>query len=99
MAFDFYKLISDGTLFPTMPAITIDKRDTDKKVLYNKNNNRLDRIAGDIYQDETFWRIILWANPDYYLEFDIPDNTVIRVPFPFNDVRDEVINKILDAIK
>jgi hypothetical protein len=42
------------------------------------------------------WRLILWANPEYFLEFDIPDNAVIRVPYPLNDVLAEVNNFIIN---
>jgi hypothetical protein len=95
MGFNFYKyLIQDGKM-SNMPPISIEKRSTDKYVLYNSQNNRLDNIAGDIYTDETLWRLILWANEQYFIEFDIPDNTVIRVPFPMQDVLNEVNSKII----
>ncbi len=98
MAFNFANLLinsSNGTL-DDMPPIDIDKRLTDKFVLYNKNKNRLDSLSGDVYQDETMWKLILWANPDYDCEFDIPDNTQIRIPWPKNDVLDEVSKKIIN---
>lgn len=98
MAFIFGTLItntSDATL-ENMPPIEINKRQTDKFVLYNKNLTRLDRLAGDIYEDETLWKVILWANPEYECEFDIPDNTSIRVPFPKIDVLDEITTKIVN---
>jgi len=97
MAVNFSTLLINaglGTL-DNMPTIDINKRQTDKKVVYNKNLTRLDRLAGDIYEDETLWKVILWANPDYECEFDIPDNTNIRVPWPKIDVLDEVFKKIV----
>lgn len=95
MAIDLYKyLIGNGNML-NMPPIKIQNRETDKRVVYDKKKNRLDRIAGDIYQQEAYWRFILWANPDYSLEFDIPDNTVIRVPFPLVDVEREVVGQII----
>ena len=98
MAFNFNTLLinSGYATLDDMPAIDIDARTSDKKVLYNKNKTRLDRMAGDIYEDETLWKIILWANPDYECEYDIPDNTIIRVPFPKLDVLDEVVKKIIN---
>ena len=98
MAFNFGTLLinsGDGAL-ENMPPVEIDFRDTDKKVLYNNNLTRLDVIAGDLYEDETLWKIILWANPEYECEFDIPNNTVIRVPWPKADVIDEVRKKIIN---
>ena len=95
MPFDFYKNLKSNDVLKNMPAISISKRVTDKSVLYNKQKGRLDTIAGNIYDDETLWRLILWANEEYFMEFDIPDNTVIRVPFPLQDVMTEVNTKII----
>lgn len=78
-----------------MPRVRIKSRTTDKFVVYNSSKTRLDRIAADFYGDDTFYWIILLANPEYYLEFDIPNNTVIRVPAPFQEVLSEVQKKIL----
>lgn len=95
MGFDFYKYLIQGDRMSSMPPIKISDRLTDKYVIYNSQTNRLDTIAGDIYADETFWRLILWANEQYFMEFDIPDNTVIRVPFPLQDVINEYSSKII----
>jgi hypothetical protein len=70
----------------SIPSITIKERDTDKFVNYSYQTNRLDRISAEIYGDDTYWWVILMANPDYYMEYDIPTNTVIRVPFPLEEV-------------
>ena len=91
---DFAAILKDGNRLKSFPPIRIIERDTDVFVTYNKQKTRLDRIAFDIYRDETCWRIILWANPEFFIEFDIPDNTVIRVPFPLEDVQQELVRKI-----
>lgn len=92
---NFYQYIIENREMGNMPPIDIISRpESDRFVVYNKKKNRLDRIAGDIYEDETMWRIILWANPEYSIEFDIPDGTSIRIPYPKNDVLQEVIGKI-----
>jgi hypothetical protein len=90
MPYNFYSQLKSNDSLKNMPPISIRHRSTDKSVTYNKQKNRLDTIAGNIYRDETLWRIILWANEGYFLEFDIPDNTVIRVPYPLQDVINEV---------
>lgn len=96
MPYNFYKflIIAGENDLDNMPPIEITKRETDKNIVYNKNMTRLDRISGDIYGDETLGRLILWANPEYFYEFDIPDGTVIRIPFPKNAVLQEVTQKI-----
>lgn len=79
-----------------MPVIKIKKRNTDKFIQYNSKKTRIDRISQDIYGDATYWRIIMWANPEYYLEFEIPENTAIRVPYPLEEAVQEVIEKIIN---
>lgn len=95
MGFNFYSLLKDNDKLKDMPKVQIDKRTSDKSVTYNKQKNRLDNIAGNVYNDETYWRLILWANENYFMEFDIPDNAVIRVPYPLQDVLNEVQTKIV----
>ncbi len=97
MALNFNTLLINAgqAILDSMPPIEIDNRTTDKRILYNKNLTRLDRLAGDIYEDETLWKIILWANPDYDCEYDIPDDTIIRIPWPKSDVTSEVMSKII----
>lgn len=95
MSYDFYGLLRDDNTLRNMPPIKIKKRNTDKYVMYNKDLTRLDVIAGEIYEDETLGIVILWANPEYFYEFDIPNNTVIRIPFPKQDVLKEISSKIL----
>jgi hypothetical protein len=94
MAINFHQYLRNGDKQLNMPPITISKRQSDKRIVYDKKRNRLDRIAGDYYQDEASWRLILWANPDYSIEFDIPDRTVIRIPFPLQDVEQEIVQQI-----
>jgi len=99
MPYDFYKYLKnpvDNSKLMDMPVIKISKRKTDKFVTYDKAINRLDYIAGQVYQDETLWRLILWANPEYFVEYDIPTGTVIRVPFPTNDVISEVTQILIN---
>jgi len=90
MAFSRYSLLSDinGNSL-NFPNIKIQNRDTDKYIIYNPSMTRLDRISYDAYGIENFDWLIMLANPEYSVEFDIPSNTVIRVPFPLNDVLSE----------
>jgi len=87
-------LVFNGNM-QNMPRINISIRDTDKKVTYNSALTRLDRISGAIYGDDTYGWLILLANPEYSMEFDIPKNSVIRVPFPLKDVEAEFVSKLI----
>ncbi len=96
MPFQFYKPLKINDSMLDMPPVKISLRKTDKYITYQKDKVRLDFIAGEIYKDETLWRLIMWANPEYFLEFDIPDNAIIRIPYPLNDVLAEVNNFIIN---
>ena len=84
----------DGTQ-QNMPSVKISKRNTDKFVIYDSNKMRLDRISFSVYGDDTYNWLILQANPSYFMEFDIPTGTSIRVPFPLQDVVTEFQQKLL----
>ena len=100
MPFNFYQALLDpsNNTLKDMPPVKISLRTTDKYITYNKELGRLDYVAGQVYQDETFWRLIMWANPEYFVEFDIPTGAVIRVPYPLNDVLSEVNNFIINNV-
>jgi len=96
MAYNFHKFlfsIKENEL-NNMPPIQIDRRGTDKYIEYNRNLTRIDRISGNVYEDETLGKIIMWANPEYDYEFNIPNGTILRVPFPKNAVLQEITQKI-----
>lgn len=81
----------------SLPKVKINIRSTDIYVTYNPNKTRLDRMAADAYGDDTLYWIILLANPQYYMEFDIPSGAVIRIPNPISDVLSEFNSKTLNS--
>lgn len=97
MGKDRYKLLRkpDGKGLQVMPAIKIKNRNTDAFRVYNSDKNRLDRISAEVYEDDTYGWLILMANPEYFVEFDIPKESVIRIPLPLREVLTEVESKLL----
>lgn len=81
----------------SLPKVTISNRATDKFFNYDSNQTRLDRISGIAYSDDTYGWLILMANPEYSIEFDIPKNTTIRVPFPLKEAQSEYVSKVLSS--
>jgi hypothetical protein len=96
MAINRYRLVvNPQRQMQTMPGITISNRETDKYIMYNWNKMRFDTIAAELYGDDLYSWIIMLGNPGYFMEFDIPINTIIRVPFPLNDVLVEYEQKVI----
>ena len=78
--YQFY--INDGE-FRVVPGIEIPIKGTDKYLQYKKGKDRLDKVSQEYYGTPLFGWLILQANPSVGgLEFTIPDNSYLRIPFP-----------------
>ena len=78
-----------------IPGITIPQNAEDKIVVYKKSKSRLDKISNDYYNNPYTGWLIMLANPQYGgLEFNIPDMTLLRIPFPFESAIDSYITQI-----
>lgn len=94
-----YKIFTLNGIIISVPSIPIPSREEDRFVEYDINKTRLDRISAESYGDDSYWWVILMANPQYYFEFDIPTGTVIRVPFPLDQVLFDFQREALKFIK
>ena len=74
--------ITDGK-FRIVPGIEIPIKGTDRYIPYKKGKDRLDKVSQEYYGSPVFGWLILQANPlAGSVEFEIPDNFYLRVPFP-----------------
>jgi hypothetical protein len=83
--FDRYnKFRQNGEMKP-VPGITIPDSGSDKYAIYIKGQSRLDKISNLYYNNPYSGWLIMLANPEYGgLEFNIPNMTSLRVPFPYD---------------
>jgi hypothetical protein len=66
-----------------VPYVNIGARPSDQKYVYRANQSRLDKISYEKYGTPFFGWLILLANPIYGgVETDIPDGTLLIVPYP-----------------
>jgi hypothetical protein len=69
--------------FKVVPGIELPVKGTDKYHQYKKGKDRLDKISEEFYNSPLYGWLIMQANPIIgSLEFEIPDNAYIRIPFP-----------------
>lgn len=93
--YDLYSEFRVGNGFNPIPFIKIPQSSSDKKVVYGKNS-RLDKISNEYYGTPYFDWLILQANPSVAsLEFSIPNNEILRIPFPL----DNAINRYNEGVK
>ena len=77
---------SDGTI-DMMPFVNIPINPSDKYEYWNINFSRLDKLSQKYYGNPFYDFLILYANNIYVNEFDIPDDALIRIPFPLTKAK------------
>jgi len=78
-----------------MPFIKISEKSTDIMDVYRKGVDRMDVISNKYYGSPFYGWLIMLANPQYGMEFDIPDNSIIRIPYPLNDSIQVYIDQVI----
>jgi hypothetical protein len=66
-----------------VPFVTLPTKSSDIRHIYKVGSSRLDKISQQYYGTPFFGWLIMMGNPSFGgLEWNIPDGTAIRVPFP-----------------
>ena len=86
MASQYYNrynnFIIDGAQ-TVVPFINIPSKSTDKRYIYKVGQSRMDKVSQQYYGTPTFGWLILLANPIFgNQEWNIPDGSVLTIPFP-----------------
>ena len=91
--FDRYERFKLNGEVSTLPFIKLTRKLTDKKIVYRLGKSRLDKLSQDYYNNPYHGWLIMLANPEYGgLEFNIPDRTAIRIPYPFRQSLEQYQN-------
>jgi len=81
--FDRYQYFVEDGNFKIIPGLEIPIKSTDKYLQYKHTKDRFDKLSQEYYNSPLFGWLILQANPLFGgIEFLIPDNYLIRIPFP-----------------
>jgi hypothetical protein len=80
-----------------VPYVTLPNKGSDKNYIYKVGQSRLDKISQQYYGSPLFGWLILQANPRFSgLETNIPDGSILTVPFPLiaslQDYKNELDN-------
>jgi hypothetical protein len=93
--YDRYSRFRLNAEIEPIPGITIPTLSTDKTIVYKKGKSRLDIISNDYYNTPYNGWLIMLANPEYGgLEFNIPDNAILRVPYPLEEAMSTYVNQV-----
>jgi hypothetical protein len=78
----YSKFLINGTQ-TVVPYVNIGSRPSDQKYVYRAGQSRLDKISYEKYDSPFFGWLIQLANPIYGgLESNIPDGTILIIPYP-----------------
>lgn len=81
--FDRYQFFEEDGTFKIVPGIELPIKSTDKYYQFKKTKDRLDKLSQEFYNTPTFGWLIMTANPSCGTnEFEIPDNFILRIPYP-----------------
>lgn len=96
MTYSRYNKFVDNGSFLIVPSIKIPVKSSDYYEIYRQGVSRLDNISYKYYGNPNYEWLIMMANPEYgSMEFDIPNGSYIRIPYPLNVTIDNY-NKMID---
>lgn len=97
--FDRYEAFRANGEIKPMPGIFLAPKQGDKQIVYKLGVTRLDKVSQTYYGNAFHGWLIMAANPQYGgLEFNIPDQTILTVPFPFDKSLEEYQNQVNNHI-
>ena len=84
--YDRYQRFKLDGSYTMIPFIKITPKQSDKTVVYHSQRTRMDKLSQQYYDNPYHGWLIMLANPQYGgVEENIPDNEIIRIPYPFRD--------------
>lgn len=93
--YDRYGDFKNNGEYEFIPFIKLTQKQSDIKISYNRDRDRLDVISNKYYGSPYYGWLILMVNPQYGgLEFNIPNESVIRIPYPLTDTLQEYQGKV-----
>lgn len=101
--FNRYQKFIKNNKMHGVPFIEIPHQPSDKTVVYKRGVTRFDKLSFDYYGSPFFDFIIKSANMQNGgyegMEFDIPNGTNIRIPFPLSNAIKLYNDKVQEYIK
>ena len=93
--YDRYSILanSDGT-YKMMPFVNLPVNPSDKYEYWNTASCRYEKLANKYYGNPFYDFLILYGNPQFASEYDIPDGQLIRVPFPLSKAKSDYENAL-----
>ena len=78
-----------------IPFVKLPTKSTDLTHVWNKLSDRMDTVSEQFYSNPFGGKFILMANATICKnEDEIPDGTILVIPFPYNDALQRWLNEV-----
>jgi len=95
MSYNRYANLTYNGKVELPPYVTYTPKYTDKEEVWELNKSRLDLISYKYYGDANYDWLILLANEDIpFLEFEIPNGTILTIPYPLEEALQNITRQI-----
>ena len=92
--YDRYAILTNANgTSDMMPFVELPQNPSDKFENWNTTFSRMDKLSQKYYGSPFYDFLILYAS-GFMSEFDIPDGTLIRIPFPLQKVKADYENAL-----
>lgn len=81
-----------------VPFVKLPNNSTDKYINWSVMDSRYDKISEKYYGNPFYDIFLILGNSDFVSEYDIPDGTLIRIPFPLAKVKADYEEILLQQI-
>lgn len=92
--FDRYELVRKNGTIDQLPFIKIPRARSDIFVEFRVGIDRYEKLAHQKYGNPFFDFLIMYANPEYISEYDIPDGSLIRIPYPLERAKNAYVSEL-----
>jgi len=95
MSYNRYSQVSMNGVVELLPKFRYIPQNSDREEVWQVDKSRMDLISYKYYEDANYDWLIMLANEDIsHLEFEIPDGTIITIPFPLEPALNQFKNQL-----
>ena len=95
MSYNRYNKVSMNGVVELLPIFKYIPQMSDREEVWVVNKSRMDLISSKYYDDANYDWIIMGANENIpHIEHEIPDGTVLRIPYPLEIALNQFNNQL-----
>lgn len=95
MSYDRYNGFRRDSVVKNIPSVKLTPKTSDFFEIYERGKTKLNNISYEYYGDSNYDWLIMLANPQYGgLEFNIPNGSELRIPYPLDISLEDYQNQI-----